>query len=286
MTLAQPRRRRAVLVAPGSDDRKAGKALASPADEVVLDLEDAVATGHKDTARDLVADLVSTHGTGRTIAVRVNGPGTPWFADDLRACAALGSALSSVVVPKVEGPADLAETDRILTAAGDTDLAVQALIETPAGVTRLDEIVTGPRLAAVILGYADLGAALGRTRTAAPEHWLYVQDRILHAARAAGVQAIDGPFLGITDDDRFRHAARWTADLGFDGKWVIHPAQIDSAAAVFTPNDEQAEQARRVLAALAEAEARGAGAAQLDGQMLDEAVAVAARRTLALIGEN
>lgn len=96
MTLAQPRRRRAVLVAPGSDERKAGKALASPADEVVLDLEDAVATGHKDTARDLVTDLVSTHGTGRTIAVRVNGPGTPWFADDLRACAALGDRKSVV----------------------------------------------------------------------------------------------------------------------------------------------------------------------------------------------
>lgn len=286
MNPAQPRRRRAVLVAPGSDERKAGKALASSADEVVLDLEDAVATALKDTVRDLVADLVSTRGTGRAIAVRVNGPGTPWFADDLRACAALGPALSSIVVPKVEGPADLAETDRILAEAGDADLVVQALIETPAGVTRLDEIVTGPRLAAVILGYADLGAALGRARTAAPEHWLYVQDRLLHAARAAGVQAIDGPFLSITDDEDFRRAARWTADLGFDGKWVIHPAQIDSAAAAFTPDDAQAEQARRVLAALAEAEARGAGAAQLDGQMLDEAVAVAARRTLALIGDK
>lgn len=97
---------------------------------------------------------------------------------------------------------------------------------------------------------------------------------------------IDGLFFGITDDDRFRHVVCWIVDFGFDGKWVIHPAQIDSAAAAFTPNDEQAEQARRVLAALAEAEARGAGAAQLDGRMLDEAVAVAARRTLALIGEN
>jgi len=281
VTPEQHVRRRAVLVAPGSDERKASKALASAADEVVLDLEDAVTPAQKDAARDLVAPLVREHGCGRTVSVRINGRGTPWFEDDLRACAELGDALASIVIPKVESAADLAEADRIL---GSSNAVVQALIETPAGVQRIDEIVGGARVAGVIIGYADLGAALGRSRTAAPEHWIYVQDRVLHAARAAGVQAVDGPFLGIADDDAFRHAARWVADLGFDGKWVIHPAQIDSAAAAFTPTDDQVEAARKVLAALEEAEARGAGAAQLDGQMLDEAVAVAARRTLTKIG--
>ena len=281
MTPEQHVRRRAVLVAPGSDERKASKALASAADEVVLDLEDAVTPAQKDAARDLVAPLVREHGSRRTVSVRINGRGTPWFEDDLRACAELGDALASIVIPKVESAADLAEADRIL---GSSNAVVQALIETPAGVQRIDEIVGGARVAGVIIGYADLGAALGRSRTAAPEHWIYVQDRVLHAARAAGVQAVDGPFLGIADDDAFRHAARWVADLGFDGKWVIHPAQIDSAAAAFTPTDDQVEAARKVLAALEEAEARGAGAAQLDGQMLDEAVAVAARRTLTKIG--
>jgi len=281
VTPEQHVRRRAVLVAPGSDERKASKALASAADEVVLDLEDAVTPAQKDAARDLVAPLVREHGSRRTVSVRINGRGTPWFEDDLRACAELGDALASIVIPKVESAADLAEADRIL---GSSNAVVQALIETPAGVQRIDEIVGGARVAGVIIGYADLGAALGRSRTAAPEHWIYVQDRVLHAARAAGVQAVDGPFLGIADDDAFRHAARWVADLGFDGKWVIHPAQIDSAAAAFTPTDDQVEAARKVLAALEEAEARGAGAAQLDGQMLDEAVAVAARRTLTKIG--
>lgn len=282
MTSVQHLRRRAVLVAPGSDERKAGKALASAADEVVLDLEDAVTPAQKDAARDLIDPLVREHGRNRTVSVRINGLGTPWFHDDLLACAAFGDALASVVIPKVESAADLVEADRILGVT--SGVTVQALIETPAGVQRIDEIVTGPRVAGVIIGYADLGAALGRVRTAAPEHWLYVQDRVLHAARAAGVQAIDGPFLGIADDDAFRHSARWVADLGFDGKWVIHPAQIDSAAAAFTPTDEQVEAARKVLAALEDAESRGAGAAQLDGQMLDEAVAVAARRTLSKIG--
>ncbi|WP_068157540.1 HpcH/HpaI aldolase/citrate lyase family protein [Rhodococcus phenolicus] len=282
MTFEQHVRRRAALVAPGSDERKASKALASAADEVVLDLEDAVTPAQKDAARDLVAPLVREHGRRRTVSVRINGRGTPWFEDDLRACAGLGDALASIVIPKVESAADLAEADRILGASSSA--VVQALIETPAGVQRIDEIVTGPRVAGVIIGYADLGAALGRSRAAAPEHWIHVQDRVLHAARAAGVQAIDGPFLGIADDEAFRHSARWISDLGFDGKWVIHPAQIDSAAAAFTPTDEQAEAARQVLAALEEAEARGAGAAQLDGQMLDEAVAVAARRTLSKIG--
>jgi citrate lyase beta subunit len=277
-------RRRAALVVPGSDDRKARKALASSADEVILDLEDAVTTALKDSARAAVADLVREYGAGRAVSVRINGPDTHWFTEDLRACAALGDVLTSVVIPKVESRSVLVEADAVLAEAGAATLPVQALIETPAGIRDIETIVTAPRLAAVIIGYADLGAALGRSRTATPQQWLFVQDRVLHAARAADVQAVDGPFLGIADDEAFRHAARWVADLGFDGKWVIHPAQIVTAQETFTPTADQADQARRVLAALEEAEARGAGAAQLDGQMLDEAVAVAARRTLAQIG--
>jgi len=274
-----------VLISPGSDERKAVKALASTADEVILDLEDAVSPAHKESARNLIGDLIRTYGAERAVGVRVNALGTPWFVDDLRTCATLGQLLSSVVVPKVESPHDLVTVDRVLAEGGDTDLAVQALIETPAGVQRIDDIVVGPRLTAVILGYADLGAALGRSPSIASSHWLYVQDRLLHVARVAGIQAIDGPYLGIADDSDFRDSARWVANLGFDGKWVIHPSQIDSAATSFTPSISQVEQARKVLAALSEAATRGAGAAQLDGQMLDEAVAVAARRTLTLIGE-
>ncbi|NUP28490.1 MAG: CoA ester lyase [Nocardia sp.] len=277
-------RRRAALVAPGSDEHKARKALTGSADEVILDLEDAVTAAHKSTARTLVAELAGEFGDTRPVSIRVNGPATEWFAADLRACAALGATLTSVVIPKVESRAALTDADSALTAAGAPALPLQALIETPAGIGAIDEIVTGPRLTTVVIGYADLGATLGRARTATPDQWLFVQDRVLHAARAAGIQAVDGPFLGIADDAVFRAALRWVADLGFDGKWVIHPAQIATTQHYFTPTPEQADQARRVLSTLAEAAARGAGAVQLDGQMLDEAVAVAARRTLSMAG--
>ncbi|MFF0816924.1 HpcH/HpaI aldolase/citrate lyase family protein [Rhodococcus sp. NPDC003318] len=277
-------RRRAALVAPGSDERKARKALESAADEVVLDLEDAVTPARKDEARDLVARLVREYGATRAVSVRVNGPGTEWFRADLAAAAEVSGELASIVIPKVESVADLDAADRLLRGAEGVPLRVQALVETPTGVQNVVAIAAGPRVVAVIIGYADLGAALGRSTSVRPAQWLYVQDRVLHAARAAGVDAIDGPFLGIKDDEAFRDATRWVADLGFDGKWVIHPAQIDTAQETFTPTAEQADQAEKVLAALEEAETLGAGAAQLDGQMLDEAVAVAARRTLAKIG--
>ena len=255
-------RRRASLVAPGSDERKARKALFSNADEVILDLEDAVTSANKNLARTLVSTLVHEFGRARTISVRINGLTTPWARDDLIACGALGESLTSVIVPTVESADELLEAEHILFTAGGHHTTLQALIETPLGVQNADSIARAtPRLQAAIIGYADLGAAL--------------------ACRAAGVAAIDGPFLGITDDDAFRRAAHWTSALGFDGKWVIHPAQIDSATTAFTPSDDAVNDARRVLTALEEAETLGSGAAQLDGQMLDEAVAVAARRTLA-----
>ncbi|MFC0450568.1 HpcH/HpaI aldolase/citrate lyase family protein [Rhodococcus jostii] len=275
-------RRRAVLVAPGSDEHKALKALRSTADEVVLDLEDAVAAARKADARDLVRRLVQESDGSRAVSVRINALSTPWAEDDLALCVSLGSALTSVVLPKTETAHDLAHADQAL--AG-TDIGVQALVETPVGVQNIGDITRAvTRLESVVIGYADLGAALGRSRSALPEHWLAIQDAVLVAARAAGIQAVDGPFLGIADDDAFRHSAAWTSALGFDGKWVIHPAQVESAASAFTPTDTAVEDARRVIDALAAAEAAGNGAAQLDGQMLDEAVAVAARRVLAQVG--
>ncbi len=276
--------RRVTLVAPGSDERKARKALDSAVDEVVLDLEDAVTAGRKDEVRESVAELVGEYGPRRPVSVRVNGPDTRWFGRDLSALSEVADALASIVIPKVESTADLEAADRILDKAGSPDMRLQALVETPAGIHNADRIACCPRIEAVIIGYADLGAVLGRSPEAPPEQWLYVQDRVLHAARAAGVQAIDGPFLGITDGPAFHRACRWAADLGFDGKWVVHPAQVGTALELFTPSVEQVHFARRVLSALEHAEEQGVGAVQLDGRMLDEALAVAARRTLTKIG--
>lgn len=275
-------RRRTVLVAPGSDERKARKALASAADEVVLDLEDAVTPADKDRARESVRNLLrdTTRAEG-LVSVRVNGLTTPWAQDDLAACAEL-PALASIVLPKTESGHDVMVVDRALSGTG---IGVQALVETPLGIRNIDAITTAAaRLAAVIIGYADLGAALGRAQAARPQHWLAVQDRVLIAARTAGIAAIDGPHLGIGADEHFRQACEWTSTLGFDGKWVIHPAQLDIAGNAFTPGEDAVREARRVLAALEESRARGHGATQLDGRMLDEAVAVAARRVLTRAG--
>jgi citrate lyase subunit beta/citryl-CoA lyase len=144
------------------------------------------------------------------------------------------------------------------------------------------------RLAALILGYADLAVSLGRTPAGAAslDLWLAVQDAVLTAARAAGIRAIDGPFLTIADDAGLTESATRAAELGFDGKWAIHPAQAAPIVAAFTPSEDAVIHARAVIAALSEAGASGAGAVSLDGLMVDEPVRLAALRTLALAGER
>lgn len=273
--------RRAVLVAPASDDRKARKALASAADEVVLDLEDAVTPANKDSARRAAAELVAEFGGSRPVSIRINAFGSDWVDDDLAACAQMVS-LSSVILPKAES------ADQIIAVAtrlGDAPARIQALVETPVGIRDVAAICgASGRLDAVIIGYADLGAALGRPTTAPQSVWHPIQDAVCIAARAADVSVVDGPHLTIADDEGFRSAKRWVRDLGFDGTWVIHPAQIDSAAQIFTPDSAAVDDAQRVIDALDAAAARGDGAAKLDGRMLDEALAVSARRVLAKAG--
>jgi citrate lyase subunit beta/citryl-CoA lyase len=283
--------RRACLAVPGSAPDKLAKAAGRGADELVIDLEDAVAAGAKETARAaVVAALRELDFGGVTVSVRVNAPGTPWCEDDIAALAAIESPLRSIVVPKVEGAGDLALVERLLDdgAAGGRrrePIALQALVETARGVARADEIAAAsPRLETLIVGYADLAASLGRTAAGAADlhAWDAIRDTVLVAARAHDLQAIDGPHLGLQPDDAFHAAAGRARDLGFDGKWAIHPAQIAPLVELFTPTDEQVAHARAVLDALAAAEREGGqGAVALDGQMLDEAVRVAALRVLA-----
>lgn len=295
MTQSEPAaaavRRRSVLSVPASDAHKSAKALASGADEVVLDLEDAVVAGEKDAARELLCRTLLAQpdrAAGRT-SVRVNPPGSPWCHLDLAALAALPSAPASVVVPKVESAGDLAFVDRLLDGVEarcgrQVPLRVQALVESAAGLARVQEIAhASPRLEALVLGYADLAASLGMAGDPATrsELWLPAQSAVLVAARSAGLAAVDGPHLGVDVDDALRAAAARARDLGFDGKWAIHPRQLEHLNAVFTPTEPELAHARAVLDALDRGRDAGAGAVLLDGQMLDEAVAVAARRLLA-----
>jgi len=294
-TSPAPTARRSCLSVPGSSASMLAKAPQRGADEVIIDLEDAVAASAKDEARaTVVAALQEPAYEGVRTAVRVNAPRTPWCHADIVALASLAPGPGSIIVPKVESAGDLGFVDRLLdgveagAGTGAAPLRVQALIETAAGVARLDEIArASPRLDALILGYADLSASLGRAAGAGAEldSWRAIQDAVLVAARAHDVAAVDGPYLGIAVDDGFTAAAERARDMGFDGKWAIHPAQVAALNELFTPSQEEVEHARAVIAALEEAEsAGGAGAVALDGQMLDEAVRVAALRVLARAG--
>jgi len=286
-----------VLSVPASDERKIAKALDSPADQVVLDLEDAVEPGSKDRARDVLVSVLSglpDSAAGR-VTVRVNPARSPWCVEDVRALAGLPVLPGSIVLPKVESPGDLAFVDRLLDGAEarsgrSRPTGVQALVETAAGVAALpDTARAGERLEALVLGYADLAASLGVV--APPDRraplWLPVQTALLVAARSAGLQAVDGPHLGVHVDEGFSAATQRARDLGFDGKWAIHPRQVEALNEAFTPTQEEVEHARAVLDALERGAREGAaGAVLLDGQMLDEAVAVGARRVLARAGET
>jgi citrate lyase subunit beta/citryl-CoA lyase len=259
------------------------KARGIDAGELVLDLEDAVVPERKPEA--LAAALEALR-AGRFaashVAVRVNALGTPWAEDELTALAGAPATLTGVVVPKVESARDLELVDRMLAGAGP--LKVQALIETATGLRDLSEITTATgRLDAIVLGYVDLAASLGRTSSGASDLdlWLPVQQAFLTGARAAGLRAVDGAHTAIDDEAALSAAARRAADLGFDAKWAIHPRQLDPIAAAFMPTPEEIEHAHAVLDALAGAGAAGEGAVKLNGEMVDEPVRLAALRTLA-----
>jgi citrate lyase subunit beta/citryl-CoA lyase len=285
-----PLRRRSCLSVPGSSRPKLEKAAAIAADELVFDLEDSVAIERKAEARDAVVTLLAG-GTlaGRAVAVRVNAVGTPWVEDDLEAVGRLGVRPLSVVVPKAERGEEIELVAGLLAAAeGEAGaggpIRLQALIETATGIAAVGEIAAAsPRLAALIIGYADLAASLGRSseRARDPQSWLSLQDAVLVAARAHGLEAIDGPWLETSVDDAFLRSARWARDLGFDGKWAIHPGQVGALNEVFQPDRSQVERAERILDALELSRREGSGATALDGMMIDEALAAAARRVLA-----
>lgn len=286
----EPPARRSCLSVPGSSERKLARTAAGlGADEIVIDLEDAVAASAKEDARAATVAVLAAW-SGGVVSVRVNAARSPWCHLDVVALAGLADVPVSIVVPKVEGAGDLAFFDRLLDgaeAAGGRRRSVrlQALIETAAGLERLSEIAgASQRLDALILGYADLAASLGRAPRAAGdvEVWRPAQEAVLVAARAHGLQAIDGPYLGVEVDESFRAAAVRARDLGFDGKWAIHPAQVAPLNELFTPTVEEVERARAIVAALDRAEREtGQGAVALDGQMLDEAIRAAALRILA-----
>jgi len=276
---------RCALVVPASHPRMVTKALASAADEVVLDLEDAVAPDAKDAARAAVVEVLGGAPTP-SIAVRVNQVGTPWCHRDVLAVAdaVAGTARPvTLVLPKVESAADVGFVERLVRgAAPDAPISVDVLVESAAALRDLDAIVSAsPLVRAVVVGYADLAADLGRDPGSDPTLWDVVRQQVVVAARAAGRAPVDGPWLGTAADEAFTRDRSRARALGFDGTWVIHPAQVEEASRIYSPSPAQVDWARQVVSVLESSVAAGAGAVALDGQMLDEAVAVRARAVLA-----
>jgi citrate lyase subunit beta/citryl-CoA lyase len=267
------RARRSALSVPGSSEKMLAKAPGVPADEIVIDLEDAVAGSAKDDARQLTGRMLRKGlDAPGAVAVRVNALDSGWcHRDVLELVEQAGPAIDSFVLPKVERADDVRWLDRLLGMLGEraSGIRLQVLVETAGGLARAGEIATAsPRLEAVILGYADLAASLGRVVRDEPERWLHAQEVVLVAARASGVQAIDGPFLVIRDEQGLRIHAEHARALGFDGKWAIHPAQVPVLNELFTPAADELERAEAIVAAL---EGGGPGAVEVDGEMVDEA---------------
>jgi citrate lyase subunit beta / citryl-CoA lyase len=265
------RARRSCLSVPARPRRKLEKASELVADEVVVDLEDSVPREHKEEARAAVAEALATgHWASATVSVRVNGASTPWFADDLRALAGAGDRLDSVIVPKAESPADIQRAEALLSEAGrERPIGLQGLIESARGLRDVNQIAeASPQLEALILGPADMSVSLGFASPKEGSRWDFIRGAIVVAARATGLQAIDGPYLQISDADGLRESAARARDLGFDGKWALHPTQIEPLNELFSPTSEEVTRARAILDALAVA---SDGAVMLGGEMIDEA---------------
>jgi citrate lyase subunit beta/citryl-CoA lyase len=267
------------------------KAKALPADEVFLDLEDAVAPGAKAQARTRVAAALAEPGwAGQLRGVRVNDWTTPWtHADIIEVVAQAGAALDIVVLPKVT---DASHVHALALLLGQLEaihglpqgrIGIEAQIEDARGLTHIDAIAAAPRVQALVLGPADLMASLNMRTLEVGEQpegydvgdaYHHVLMRILIAARTNGIAAIDGPYLKVRDVDAFRRVAGRSAALGYDGKWVLHPDQIDAGNEIFSPRQQAYDHAELILEAYEwhTSSAGGSrGAVMLGDEMLDEA---------------
>lgn len=296
---ARARLTRSELAVPGTQTALFEKAARSAADVIFLDLEDAVAPDDKPGARKHVVSALNEVDWGtKTVAVRINGLDTHYMYRDVIDLVESCPRLDMLVIPKVGVPADVYAVDMLVTQAEqamgrDKRIGFEVLIESALGLANVEAIAqSSPRLEAMTFGSGDFAAST-RARTTAigglhPEYgvlsdkdaagnraflqtdpWHAAQARILVACRAYGLRPLDGPYGDFRDGAGFLAAARRAAALGFEGKWAIHPSQIEGANQVFSPAIEEVERARRIVEAMAQAARDGKGAVQLDGRLID-----------------
>jgi len=279
--------RRSVLYMPGANARALEKARTLPADCLLFDLEDSVAPEEKSLARNQVIAAVQAGGYApREVVIRVNAQSTPWGGEDLRMVA--GAGADGLLLPKVDGPEALAEVRKTLADYGaPADLALWAMIETPLAIIHATEIAAAAAsernpLTVFVMGTNDLAketrAALAPGRTPMLP-WL---STCVLAARAYGLDIIDGVFNDFADDAGFAAECEQGRELGMDGKTLIHPSQIEPCNLAFSPSADEVERAREIIAAFGKPENAGKGAISINGRMVERLHADMARRTVAL----
>ena len=285
MTAIRPRR--SVLYMPGSNTRALEKARTLAADGIIIDLEDAVAPDAKDAARDQTVAAVKAGGYGpREVVIRVNGPGTPWSAADIRAAAFSGA--DAVLLPKVQSPDDLRAARAVLGEAGaPPELALWAMMETPLAMLNAAQIAAaGPAgpypLAVFVMGTNDLAketrASLGGGRLGMLS-WLAT---CIAAARAYGLDVLDGVYNSIGDEEGFKEECKQGKLIGMDGKTLVHPSQIAPCNAIFSPDEGEVVWAQKIIDAFALPENAGKGVIMVEGRMAEIMHADMAKRTVAI----
>ncbi|MGE0085120.1 MAG: CoA ester lyase [Desulfococcaceae bacterium] len=289
---------RSVLSVPGHVEKMHSKAAQSPADVIMLDMEDSVPADAKEAARiQIIRSLRTIDWGGKTVTVRINSTDTPYACRDLLEVAeGAGDVLDSIVVPKVNHPGDIHFTDRMLDGiemnkgfAGH--IGIEASIETALGLDNVSEIArSSPRLVSLIFGIADYSASVGARLVSISGHgekeeelypghrWHFALSRMIMAAKANGLRAIDAPYGNFRDTDGLHRSAVMSCALGCDGKWAIHPSQIEILNQVFSPSQEDIERAVKVLKAIENAESKGRGAVAVEGRMVDQATVRLARQ--------
>jgi len=281
------RPRRSLLFMPGSNPRALEKARSLPVDGVILDLEDAVAPEAKATARELIASTIAAGGFGsREVMIRINGLDTPWWGDDLAMAAK--ARPDGVVVPKVSSVEDLARIEERLAAEAAPDtLKVWAMIETAPALLHVEALSATAqeprsRLAGYIMGPNDIARETRIRMVPGRAPMLPFYTTCVLAAHAYGLEILDGPYSDFSDAGGFAAECAQSRDMGFDGKTLIHPSQIEACNRAFTPPPDEVAQARAIVAAFARPENAGRGAIQLEGRMVERLHAQIAERTLAI----
>ncbi len=275
--------RRSELTCPGNNMKMMTKAAQSNADWVMFDLEDTVPPAEKEKARDIVAEALNTLDFGGKVrAFRPNNLRSQyWYEDIIHVVSRAGNNIDVIVLPKIYGPEEIAAVDKLITQLERKlgievgKIGIEVLIETAQAVVRLKEICeVSPRLEALIFGVADFSASIGAREMKQDQHinFLYAKQAVVVYAKAYGLDAIDCVTLDFKDMEATRRDAEWAARFGFDGKWVIHPAQIDVVNEVFTPSDDEIKKSLKIIEEYRKVEReKGAWAFAIDGEMVDAA---------------